>query len=265
MDVSIVIVVHGVLSERSRVIETVMIFALGFLAASLCALLLLPAVNARAARLSERRVEARLPLSISEVTAEKDYLRAQFAVAQRRLERKVEAVKAHRHADLAAIGARTMEAAALTRTVEARDATLSEREAALAATRASLSDVERDLEAARQDTALGLATLQVLEQAHQEVLDDLLAARVGQAGPEAGAAVAPIASEVPDLTATLVAERETLRASLAAAEEALAEVMARREGEAADLRRRISDVADSLMQRERLPPVSAYPMPAQAN
>ena len=62
-----------------------MIFALGFLAASLCGLLLLPAVNARAARLSRRRIEARLPLSLSEVAAEKDYLRAQFAVTQRRL------------------------------------------------------------------------------------------------------------------------------------------------------------------------------------
>ncbi|MGU3359705.1 hypothetical protein ACLBWX_05160 [Methylobacterium sp. M6A4_1b] len=246
-------------------IETVMIFTLGFLAASLCALLLLPAVNTRAARLSTRRVEARLPLSISEVAAEKDYLRAQFAVAQRRLERRVEAVKAHRHGDLAAIGARTMEAAALTRTVEEREATLSEREAVLAATRATLSDVERDLEAARQDTALGLATLQVLELAHQEILDDLFAARTAQSGPDGAGAGVPSGSEVPDLTATLVAERETLRASLAAAEEALAAVMDRREGEAADLRRRISDVADSLMQRERLPPVSAYPMPARTS
>lgn len=253
------------LSERFRVIETVMIFALGFLAASLCALLLLPAVNARAARLSERRIAARLPLSISEVAAEKDYLRAQFAVAQRRLERKVEAVQAHRHADLAAIGTRTMEAAALTRTIEARDATLSEREAVLAATRATLSDVERDLEAARQDTALGLATLQVLEQAHQEVLDDLIAARSAPGPADAASLPAATRSEVPDLTATLVAERETLRASLTAAEDALAEVMARREGEAADLRRRISDVADSLMQRERLPPAAAFTIPARSN
>ncbi len=196
--------------ERVRVIETVMIFALGFLAASLCALLLLPAVNARAARLSQRRIEARLPLSISEVAAEKDYLRAQFAVTQRRLERKVEAVSAHRHADLAAIGARTLEAAALTRTVEARDATLREREAVLAATRETLGTAERDLEAARQEAAVGVATLQVLEEAHRDLLDDLLAARAGPSAPGNPAASEP---GVEDLTATLVAERETLRAT----------------------------------------------------
>lgn len=257
--------VHGVLGERYRVIETVMIFALGFLAASLCALLLLPAVNARAARLSERRLQARLPLSITEVAAEKDYLRAQFAVAQRRLERKVEAVTAHRHADLAAIGARTMEAAALTRTVEARDATLSEREAVIAATRATLNAVERDLETARQDTALGIATLQVLEEAHRDVLDDLIALRSGPVQPGGATDTADAGRDVTDLTAALVAERETLRASLAAAEKALAEVMARRDGEAADLRRRISDVADGLMQGERLPPASAFSLPAQTN
>ena len=247
--------------ERVRVIETVMIFALGFLAASLCALLLLPAVNARAARLSQRRIEARLPLSISEVAAEKDYLRAQFAVTQRRLERKVEAVSAHRHADLAAIGARTLEAAALTRTVEARDATLREREAVLAATRETLGTAERDLEAARQEAAVGVATLQVLEEAHRDLLDDLLAARTGPSAPGNPAASEP---GVEDLTATLLAERETLRASLAAAEQALADVIGRHEGEAADLRRRISDVADQILQRDRLPPATAF-MPARSN
>lgn len=242
-----------------------MIFALGFLAASLCALLLLPAVNARAARLSERRIASRLPLSLAEVAAEKDYLRAQFAVTQRRLERKVEAVTAHRHADLATIGSRTLEAATLARTVEDRDVTLSEREAAITATRETLNAVERDLEKARQDAALGSATLQVLEEAHREILDDLFAVRDGHS--VTGEAVDPMGtgSGVPDLTATLVAERETLRASLAVAEEALAQVMARREGEAADLRRRISDVADSLMQRERLPPATAFSLPSQPN
>ena len=86
----------------SLVIETVMIFALGFLAASLCGLLLLPAVNARAARLARRRAEARLPLSPAEIAAEQDFLRAQFAVQQRRLERRVETVEAKRQADMAA-------------------------------------------------------------------------------------------------------------------------------------------------------------------
>ena len=69
-------------------IETAMIAAAGFLAATLLSLLIIPAVNRRAERLARRRVEALFPLSITELTAEKDHLRAEFAVLQRRLERR---------------------------------------------------------------------------------------------------------------------------------------------------------------------------------
>ena len=74
----------------ARVIESLMFAALGFLAASLCALLVLPALNARAERLTRRRLEALYPMSIVELTAEKDHLRAEFAVRERQLERRVE-------------------------------------------------------------------------------------------------------------------------------------------------------------------------------
>src|SRR5688572_6149761 len=70
---------------RFRVIEALMFAALGFLVAALIALLIIPAVNARAERLARRRLEALFPLSITELTAEKDHLRAEFAVLQRRL------------------------------------------------------------------------------------------------------------------------------------------------------------------------------------
>jgi chromosome segregation ATPase len=239
------------------VIETVMIFALGFLAAALCALLLLPAVNARALRLSQRRIEARLPFSVAEVAAEKDHLRAEFAVARRRLERRVEATQAARHADLAAIGARTLEAAALSRRVEAGTTILQAREAEIAETRTALASVESDLAAARADGAVGRATLQVLEDAHRDLLDDLV--RQHHAAP------APDATGI-DLTArcaALAAERETLRASLAAAEEALAQAVARtapQDNDTAALRLRITEVADSLLRRDRLPAVAAYPL-----
>lgn len=236
-----------------------MIFALGFLAASLCALLLLPAVNARAARLSRRRIEARLPLSVSEVAAEKDYLRAQFAVAQRRLERRVESVQANRHADLAAIGARTLEIASLARTLEAR-------EASLATTQADLDGTARDLETVRGESALGLATLQVLEEAHRDVLDDLRAirhTRDAASPPPEGVAPGPD-QDLADRHRALIAERETLRARLAAAEDSLAQAMARPDGDTDDLRRRISEVADTLMQRERLPRTAAFPMTANS-
>lgn len=150
-----------------------MIFALGFLAASLCGLLLLPALNARAARLARRRAEARLPLSPAEIAAERDFLRAQFAVQQRRLERRVETVQAKRHADLAAIGAGAMRAAALARDVAARDAEIAQAQA-------KTRELETELASAREDGTASAATLRVLEEAHADLLDSLLAVRQGR-------------------------------------------------------------------------------------
>ncbi len=66
-----------------------MIFALGFLAAGFLAILSIPAIAHRAMRLSQRRLEMLMPLSVDEVMAERDQLRAEFAVEQRRLEQKM--------------------------------------------------------------------------------------------------------------------------------------------------------------------------------
>ncbi|KQS71489.1 hypothetical protein ASG32_28995 [Methylobacterium sp. Leaf361] len=233
-----------------------MIFALGFLAASLCGLLLLPALNARAARLERRRAEARLPLSPTEIAAERDFLRAQFAVQQRRLERRVETVEARRQADMAAIGAGTMRVAALARDVAARDAEIAQAQA-------KTRELETELTLAREDGSASLATLQALEDAHADLLDSLLALRQG-------------AAPAPD-AAALAAERDDLRASLKAAEEALALTVADRqnehqsdragnlppdrqagiERENADLRRRIVEVAEALTAPGRMPRTAA--------
>ena len=54
-----------------------MVFALGFLLCGLLTLLFLPAFWRRAVRLSVRRVEMQMPLSMSEIVAERDQLRAE--------------------------------------------------------------------------------------------------------------------------------------------------------------------------------------------
>jgi len=64
----------------------IMVFVLGAVAASLIALLVTPFVARRTARAAAARLEASLPVSRSEINAEKDRLRARFAAANRRLE-----------------------------------------------------------------------------------------------------------------------------------------------------------------------------------
>jgi chromosome segregation ATPase len=67
-------------------IEAAMYFVLGALAAGLLALTITPAIWRRANRLSFARVESAMPMSLAEIQAEKDQLRAEFAVNTRRLE-----------------------------------------------------------------------------------------------------------------------------------------------------------------------------------
>lgn len=81
-----------------------MYFALGFLVAGLITLLFLPAFWRRAVRLSMRRLQMLAPMSMEEVIAERDQLRADFAVRERRLEQEMESVRASKAYDLAAIG-----------------------------------------------------------------------------------------------------------------------------------------------------------------
>jgi chromosome segregation ATPase len=76
------------------VIESIMYFGIGFLVASLLGLLVVPLVHNRAVRLTMRRLEAATPLSMAEIQAEKDQLRAEFAMSTRRLEMSVEQLKA---------------------------------------------------------------------------------------------------------------------------------------------------------------------------
>lgn len=75
------------------VVENIMYFVLGVLAAGLVALIVIPAVWKRAVRLTKKRIEAATPITMAEFRADKDQLRAEFALSTRRLEMNVEALR----------------------------------------------------------------------------------------------------------------------------------------------------------------------------
>ena len=75
-------------------LETVMLIAAGFLAASLLALLMVPVLWQRARQLTELRIRSQTPLSVAEIQADKDRLRAEYALEIRRLEKSVDAMRA---------------------------------------------------------------------------------------------------------------------------------------------------------------------------
>jgi chromosome segregation ATPase len=102
------------------VIEEAMIFALGFLVAGLMALAFAPVFWRRALRLSRRRLEAQVPLSVAEILADRDHLRAAFAVEQRRLEMRTDAVVQAHAADRSTLSRHVAELVKLQQIVEAQ-------------------------------------------------------------------------------------------------------------------------------------------------
>jgi chromosome segregation ATPase len=148
-------------------VEPIMFFGIGFLFAALIGLIIIPLVQARAVRLTMRRLEAATPLSMAEIQADKDQLRAEFAMSTRRLEMSVEQMKAKTTSQLAELGKKSdainrlkMELGEKTATIfalEARDRALKDQ---LRATEEELSfklnamrEAERALTEKQQDLA----------------------------------------------------------------------------------------------------------------
>lgn len=84
-------------------IDLIMYQGIGFLAAGLFLLMLVPFVHDRAVRLTTRRLEDAQP-SLAEVVADKDLQRAAFALSVRRLEIKLEEVRNKHACGLAELG-----------------------------------------------------------------------------------------------------------------------------------------------------------------
>src|SRR5205085_4513693 len=159
--------------RRFSMIEPIMFFGLGFLAASLLGLIIVPFVHGRAVRLTVRRLEAATPLSMAEIQADKDQLRAEFAMSTRRLEMSVEQIKAKTASHLAEIGKKSEavgrlklelgEKTAALFELETREQqlaeSLAEAEQELAGRGTSLREVERALAEARAETAIVSANL----------------------------------------------------------------------------------------------------------
>src|SRR5436190_4207327 len=85
-------------------IEPIMYLAIGFLVSMLFGLMIVPLVHNRAVRLTTKRMEAATPLSMAEIQADKDQLRAEFAMSARRLEMNVDQLKNKTTSQLAELG-----------------------------------------------------------------------------------------------------------------------------------------------------------------
>lgn len=142
-------------------IQTALFFILGFLAAGFLAVLVAPAIWRRAVVLTQRRIEAALPLRLNEFRAEKDMLRAEFAVSIRKLEMQIKALKEKAVERMLLLERRDEEIRDLT---EKR----AEQEISIAGLEARIAELEAELEARGGE----IATLTEQGEGQQKLLDE---------------------------------------------------------------------------------------------
>jgi chromosome segregation ATPase len=147
-------------------IEPIMYGAIGFLISMLFGLMLLPLVHNRAVRLTTRRLEAATPLSMAEIQADKDQLRAEFAMSARRLEMSVEQLKHKTTSQLAELGKKTD-------AINRMKIELGEKNATIFALEAREKAVKEQLRATEEEFAAKTEALRQAEKALTDKQGDL--------------------------------------------------------------------------------------------
>src|SRR6476659_1242593 len=147
-------------------IEPIMYVAIGFLVACMLIIGIIPVVHARAVRLTTRRLEAVTPMSMAEIQADKDQLRAEFAMSTRRLEMSVEQMKSKTTGQLAEIGKKS-EAVGRLRLE------LGEKTASILALEAKQKQLTDDLRKTQQDLTAKVSMLQETQQALSDIQGQL--------------------------------------------------------------------------------------------
>jgi len=94
-------------------INALMFGALGFLLGCLLALMLTPPLWNRAVKLTTRKLEATMPMSLNDIQADKDQLRAEFAIELRKVEVALEKAKEKATRELIEANKRRVEIAVL--------------------------------------------------------------------------------------------------------------------------------------------------------
>jgi chromosome segregation ATPase len=147
-------------------IEPIMYLAIGFLVSMLFGLMIVPLVHNRAVRLTTRRLEAATPLSMAEIQADKDQLRAEFAMSARRLEMSVDQLKNKTTSQLAELGKKSD-------AINRMKIELGEKNATIFSLEAREKAVKEQLRATEEEFAAKTESLRTAEQALTDKQSDL--------------------------------------------------------------------------------------------
>lgn len=230
-------------------IDAVMFAALGFLVASLLALMLAPPLWHRAVRLTTRRLEATMPMSVTDIQADKDQLRAEYAIELRRVEVALEKAKDKAARELVQANKRRVEISVLNQELSAAKGQLQENENAnrvLEQTiKRRLPDLDARIKAAKEAIA-------ELESANAELRNTV--ASQAEALKEARSAVQTQRGDIEGLRTALEGGGSPLR-RLAKSDSELAKENQRLSADLSRLkeeleRQKMSSEEDALLRRE---------------
>jgi len=206
--------------------ESLMYIAIGFLAAVLLVgafslLVVIPLVHGRAVRLTTRRLEAAMPQSMVQIKADKDLLRAEFAMSTRRLEQKVEKLETINAGQLVELSKKgdaikhlRIDVHALRDQLRATEEELVVKATAACEAERALSDKESELAKLRSalDERSALVDSQKAENAALTMQVQTLQGRLAQAGEETKAA-----EDLRDAAVRDLSEKESALAKLTTA------------------------------------------------
>jgi chromosome segregation ATPase len=147
-------------------VEPIMYLAIGFLVSMLFGLMIVPLVHNRAVRLTTRRLEAATPLSMAEIQADKDQLRAEFAMSARRLEMSVDTLKNKTTSQLAELGKKSD-------AINRMKIELGEKNAAIFSLEAREKAVKEQLRATEEEFSTKTEALRSAEQALKDKQSEL--------------------------------------------------------------------------------------------
>src|SRR6202030_3168147 len=147
-------------------IEPIMYLAIGFLVSMLFGLMIVPLVHNRAVRLTTKRLEAATQLSMAEIQADKDQLRAEFAMSARRLEMSVDQLKNKTTSQLAELGKKTD-------AINRMKIELGEKNAAIFSLEAREKAVKEQLRATEEEFTAKTEALRDAEQALKDKQNEL--------------------------------------------------------------------------------------------
>lgn len=197
-------------------IEPLMYAGLGMLAASLIWLLAMPLIWNRAVRLTMRRIEGLVPVSMAEIQADKDQLRAEFAMSTRRLEMGIDQLREKAAGHMGELSRRAEVIARQKQEITEKSAIVAELDARSLALQETLRTTQQEFDARSQASILVTERLAEAERHLEELRLDL--GQTASLADDRQREIAALTSQV----ASLKAEAANLQAQAATTRQRLA-------------------------------------------